>query len=63
MRINGAKVKELRGNRPRTELATAADLGERRISDIEAGSTANVNLNIAKAIAKWLGVKLEVIAL
>jgi transcriptional regulator with XRE-family HTH domain len=44
---------------PYREIAVAADLSERRIQQIEQGKNSNVNLNVAKAIAKRLGVKLE----
>lgn len=64
MRIDGNKVKLLREKASigRVDLAAAADLGERRIQQIEALRSVNLNMNIAKAIARKLGVKLEEIA-
>lgn len=64
MRVNGTKVKQIRENKDfsRIDLAKAADLGERRIQQVEAAQSVNLNLNVAKAIARFLGVKLEDIA-
>jgi transcriptional regulator with XRE-family HTH domain len=64
MKVKGKVIHEKRlavGKETR-ELAVAADLSERRIQQLEQGETVNVNLNVAKAIAKCLGVKLESIA-
>ena len=64
MKVNGQKIKALRErkNISRTDLATAADLGERRIQQVEDAMSIKMNLNVAKAVALKLGVKLETIA-
>jgi len=64
MRIDGTRLKKLRegADLRLADIAVAADLSERRIGQIEAGKLSNVNLNIAKAIAKRLGAKLEDLA-
>lgn len=65
MIVDGAKIKRFRESKKldTQELADAADFrSRRRITQIEAGEHTNINLNIAKAIARKLGVKLEDIA-
>jgi len=65
MNVDGAKIKKYREAKglDTQELADAADFrSRRRITQIEAGDHANVNLHVAKAIARKLGVKLEDIA-
>jgi len=64
MKVNGQKIKKLREklNIARVDLALAADLGERRIQQVEDALSINMNLNIAKAVAQRLGVRLEAIA-
>jgi len=64
MKVSGSKIKEIREVRgvSRVDLAKVADLGERRIQQVETEPSSNLNLNIAKAIAKRLGCKLEDIA-
>lgn len=64
MRIDGKRLKQLRegADLRLADIAVAADLSERRIGQIEAGKLSSVNLNIAKAIAKRLGAKLEDLA-
>lgn len=64
MKIDGEKVRTHREARglSRIDLAQAADYSERRIYQIETGEHVNINLNIAKAIARRLGVKMEEIA-
>lgn len=64
MQVNHLRIRELREAKGvrRAELAVAADLSERRIHQIEQGELISLNLNIAKAIARRLGCKLEDIA-
>ena len=64
MKVNGEMIKAKRVGVEMAvrSLAHAADLSERRIQQIEEGDIVNLNRNIAKAIASFLGVKLEVIA-
>jgi DNA-binding XRE family transcriptional regulator len=64
MQVNHIKIKEIREFKclRYSDLAIAADLSERRIQQIEQGKLISLNLNIARAIAKRLGVKLEEIA-
>lgn len=64
MKIDGTRIKELRiaADLSQVDIAQAADLSERRIQQIEKGERININLNIAKGIAKRLGVKLETIS-
>ena len=62
MNIDGSKIKALRKARgiSRVDLAGAADLGERRICQIEdCGKASNLNMNIAKAIVRKLGVRIN----
>lgn len=64
MRVNGEMIKAKRvadGKQVR-DLAHAADLSERRVQQIEQGKIVNLNRNIARAIAAFLGVKPDVIA-
>ena len=64
MKVCGKKIKQIREQNGKkvTELAVAADLGERRIQQIEEGEIVNLNLNVVKAIAKFLGTRLEFIS-
>lgn len=62
MKVNGHKIKELRGSKRVEELATAADFSSRRIEQIEKETSVRCNLNVAKAMAKFLKVKLDDIA-
>jgi len=64
MQVDHLKIKAFRESKglEHTDLAKAADLGKRRIQQIEQGKLISLNLNIAKAIARRLGVRLEDIA-
>lgn len=66
MRVSGERIKKFREEKgiSAAELAAAADYRTpRRINQIEAGEVADINRNIALAIARKLGRKLEEIAL
>lgn len=66
MRVSGERIKRFREEKgiSAAELAASADYRTpRRINQIEAGKVADINRNIAKAIAHKLGRKLEEIAL
>ena len=45
-----------------TQVATVAGVGTRAVQKWEEGRVVNVNINIVKAVAKFLGVKPEDIA-
>jgi DNA-binding XRE family transcriptional regulator len=64
MQVNHIRMREIRESKSMRceEVAVAADLSVRRIRQIENGELINLNLNIAKAIARKLRVKLEDIA-
>ena len=64
MRANGAKIAELRKTHGLStiDLAGAADRTQRWVQLVEKGKVVDINLNIAKALARRLGVKLEEIA-
>lgn len=64
MQVDHVKIQQIRESKSMRceELAVAADLSARRIQQIEKGELISLNLNIAKAIARKLGVKLEDIA-
>lgn len=59
MKVNGRKIKELRGDRPTEHLAIALDMKVRNLQRIESMDKVRMNLNNAKAAAKFLGVKLS----
>lgn len=60
MRVDGTMIKvfRIKADKSCIDLAKAADLGERRIQQIEKGELVNLNINIARAICKELGCKL-----
>jgi DNA-binding XRE family transcriptional regulator len=64
MRVDGIAIKRLREERDlkKYDIAQAADLCERSIEQLEQGVRCNINLNVAKAIAAKLGVKLDLIS-
>lgn len=62
MRVNGTKIKKLRGERSAESLAVSLDIKIRRLYQIESSDRIRMNLNVAKAAAKFLGVKLSEIA-
>jgi len=65
LRVDGDAIQSLRiaKGKDLADLARIADLGVRRIRQIEAKEHVNINRNIAKSIAVYLGVKLDAIAL
>lgn len=62
MLVNGKKIKELRGDRPPEALALALGIKIRRLQQIESAIIVKMNINVAKAAAKFLGVPLKDIA-
>lgn len=64
MRVCGVTIQKKRIEKGKEvrEVAHAADLSERRIQQIERGVIVNINRNVAKAMAAFLGVKLDDIA-
>lgn len=63
MLINGHRVKEIRKEsvpkKTTAQLAVAAGMSAAWVSKLEGSDSHDVNEHIARAVAKFLGVKLE----